>query len=102
MLHEGGEVPLSVAALMACHSLALVEHFHGARRKADVHLVPCELIGHAVVVVIDLYVVVNVYLSLSPLRKLVASSRQRLQSGLVCGFEQRCAAAVELLKRLMA
>jgi hypothetical protein len=65
-------------AQMTGHALALIEDLYRAARVADVRLLANQLIGCAVVVLIRLDVIIEVYTRLLPLRILEPPGRQRL------------------------
>jgi hypothetical protein len=91
---------LVVTAQVRGDALVLEEHLDNAAGEA--HLDDCsgQLVGHGVVVALDLDVIVNVDLGESPRGELVGLLGQWSQRGLVELFEERRARALELLEGL--
>src|SRR5579864_7608585 len=84
------------AAQMARHALALREAFHRLGAHPDIELLAHQLVGHAVVVAVDLDVVVDVDPRLLPLRVSEALPGQRSQSRPLETLEERPARAWQL------
>ena len=84
---------------MARHPLALREALHGLGAHPDIELLAHQLVGHAVIVVVDLDVVVDVDSRLLPLRVSEALPGQRSQSRPLETLEQRSARAWQLTER---
>ena len=89
VLDEGGKVAAAGPSHMGRHSPALVEDFdrRGGRARLDpfVH----KLIGHAVEIVGDLNVIIDVDATWLPLRQLVPRRGQRLEGGPIKVLEER-------------
>jgi hypothetical protein len=72
---------------MAGHPSIPEQDLYGAFRESHIHLLFYELIGYAVVVVIDLDMIVDIDPGLFPFGILVRLLRKGLQCRLVKGFE---------------
>lgn len=86
-------------AQVAGHPLVGVEALDGARRQAHLQLFFHQLIGHRVVMPIDLDVVVDMHPRLLPLGIDVRLLRQRAQRWPIQGLEGRVPGARQLAKR---
>ncbi len=73
-----------------------VQQLHGAERDADVHLPPHQPVGHAVVVALHRYVMVNVHARLFPAGELVPPGREGLERRLFQTLEHGLAATLQL------
>ena len=73
---------------MTGHSFALVEDFHHTGGKPGVQLLANQLVGHAVVVLFDFNVVVNVHPYLFPFGEFVGLWRQAASKGVFPGFQR--------------
>ena len=71
MLSHRGVASLEVGARMAGDALPLVEALHGTLAVPGLQALPDQLIGHRVVVTVDLDVVVDVHPHLLPLGEFV-------------------------------
>ena len=98
MLVDGRGFIGLAAAGMRSHALAAVEDLHRGQRRADLHHLPGQHVGHAVVVEVDLDVIVDVDARRRPLLELKAFARQRPQRGPVQLLEQAGATARALAK----
>jgi len=96
----GGVTSLVVTAQVRRHALVLEIHLDGRAGEANLDDLAGQLVGHGVVVTLDLDVVVDVDLRSSPRRELVRGVGQGSQCRPVDLFEQRSARALQLLKGL--
>ncbi|MNN07897.1 hypothetical protein D3C81_1207330 [compost metagenome] len=87
VLGLGSVAAFVLRAQVAGHTLVGVEAFHRLRGQAYFELVLHQLVRHRVVVAVDFDVVVDVHSHLFPFGVDVRMLRQRLQCGLVDGFE---------------
>ena len=81
VLGVGGVLTPAIAAEMAGDALAGMQDLHRRPGQPDVDLGPDELVGDAVVVVLDLDVVVDVHAGLLPLGELIALEGKGLSAG---------------------
>ena len=83
---------------MGGHARSAIEDFHAAGRGAHLDLLMYERLGHAVEVILDGDVIVDVHARLAVASELVAADRQRLESRtieLLVGGEARARQAFE-------
>ena len=99
MLVDGSGFIGQGAADVRSHALAAVKDLHRGQRRADLHHLPGQHVGHAVVVAVDLDVIVDVDARRRPLLELKAFARQRPQRRPVQLLEQAGTAARALAKR---
>lgn len=90
---------LAVALAQAQDAQAGVEALHGAGRQTHLQLLLHQLVGHRVVMPVDLDVVVDVHPSLLPLGIDVGLLRQRAQGRAIQAVEGRLSGARQLLER---
>src|ERR1700694_691885 len=64
-----------------CHTLSLVEDLDGGWGRADLDLFLHQRVGHAIEVLVEHAVIVDVDPRFAPLAQLIRRSRQRLQGG---------------------
>ena len=99
--HVGGvrrEAVANVAARVRGHALGVEEHLERPLRRSDVELSARQLVGHRVVVALELDVVVDVDPRLAPRRELVALGWQGTKRWSVEALEQLGAGPVHLLE----
>src|SRR3990170_4692720 len=95
MFFEGGVPMGQIAPDMAGHPLSLSEDLHDVSSKPDVELLPLQFIGHAVVVIVDIDMVIDVDGSDLPLGVFVGFLYQGQSVGLI---EQNKQLAARLLE----
>src|ERR1017187_7814492 len=86
----------AATAHMRCHAHALVQDLHGRHRRADLHDLLHQVVGHAVEVSVEGYVIVDVHPRSCPFADLESLTGQWLQRRFVEGFENTRAAAISL------
>ena len=75
-----------------------MKDLHGGGGPACVHLLPNQLVGHAVVMPLQLHVVIDVHPQSLPVAKAVRLGGQRSQDGAIQLAEQIPAAALTFLE----
>ncbi len=83
MLFEGGVPMGQIASDMAGHALSLSQDLDGVSGKPDVELLPSQFIGHAVVVIVDIDMIIDVDGGDLPLGVLVGFLHQGQSVGLI-------------------
>src|SRR5579863_7151321 len=99
MLVNGGGFIGLVAAPVRSHTLTPMEDLHRGHRGPDLHPLPGQRVGDAVVVALELHVVVDVDARRRPLMEFVALTGQRYESRPVQLLKQTRSAAGALAKR---
>jgi hypothetical protein len=79
MLVDGGGFIRQVAADARSHALATVKDLYRGQGRADLHQLPGQHVGHAVLVEVELDVIVDVDARRRPLLEFKAFLRQRPQ-----------------------
>ena len=84
---RGGFIGLMAAGVRS-YALAAVKDLYRGQGRADLHHLPGQYVGHAVVVAVELDVIVDVDARRRPLLELIAFLRQRPQRRPVQFLEQ--------------
>ena len=99
MFFDRGVLMGQIASDMAGHPLALSEDLHGMGGKPDLEFLALQLMGHAVVVIVDIDVVVDVDGGDLPLGVFVGFLRQGQCVGLIEENKELAARLLELAQR---
>jgi hypothetical protein len=87
------------AAKVGGHASAFVQDLNNGWRRADLHQLVHQVVGHAVEVPIEGHVVINIDAGARPLTQIEGFHRKRFQRGLVDRFLYAGARAVFLAER---
>ncbi len=95
---QGGIASPTVASAMSGNPMPFEKDLSRGPRETNIHLFMDELIGNAVVVVIDLDVIIDIDPGFLPVGKDIGLSRERFESWFIGAFKQNLSGGIELLE----